>query len=257
MPLGKVVRLKGVPFIITQNHVDYLGLRDAKFMYADPFGRSGPERSARIATPNPLPDAAAAPGNAITPTKVVSAPEIGLASNGLSPTPVLPPPNASLAVAVNDQPGRTPPAAPPKLDRNAPYKMTMCNMLDTGPVMGRVTSPTTIQLPSFSCARTSAGGPTGSGNAVDGGNGHRMSFNSGAACRKTHTKFIGSIWGPVCPLEPLLTITVLFANPTDSSKMPLGKMVTLKGDRFVITQNEVDYLGVKNARVLYADPFGR
>ena len=39
--------------------------------------------------------------------------------------------------------------------------------------------------------------------------------------------------------------------------MPLGKMVTLKGDRFVITQNEVDYLGVKNARVLYADPFGR
>jgi hypothetical protein len=55
----------------------------------------------------------------------------------------------------------------------------------------------------------------------------------------------------------LLTITVLFANPTDSSKMPLGKMVTLKGDRFMITQNEVDYLGVQNARILYADPFGR
>jgi hypothetical protein len=52
-------------------------------------------------------------------------------------------------------------------------------------------------------------------------------------------------------------MTVLLANPADASKMPLGKLVTLKGDFFVITQNKVSYLFVQNAKVLYADPFGR
>ena len=273
MPLGKVVRLKGVPFVITQNNVDYLGLKDARFMYADPFGRSGTERSAMMETPRQSTNAAAAPGNAIIPARLVSAPEISLASNDLSPAPALPPANASPAMALKDQPVRqpatrdlsagpvqarlsTPSAAPPRLDTNAPYKMTMCNMLDTGTLTGRVTSPTTIQLPSFGCARTSFGGLPG--ETGGGGNGYRMSFDSGDACRKSHTKFIrGSILGPVCPIAPLLTVTVLLANPADSSKMPLGKVVTLKGDRFVITQNNVDYLGVKNASILYADPFGR
>jgi hypothetical protein len=52
-------------------------------------------------------------------------------------------------------------------------------------------------------------------------------------------------------------MTVQLANPADAGKMPLGKAVTLKGTFFVIVQNKVAYLLVKNARVLYADPFGR
>jgi hypothetical protein len=52
-------------------------------------------------------------------------------------------------------------------------------------------------------------------------------------------------------------MTVQLANPADASKMPLGKLVTLKGDVRLITQNKVSYLLVQNARFLYADPFGR
>jgi hypothetical protein len=52
-------------------------------------------------------------------------------------------------------------------------------------------------------------------------------------------------------------MTVQLANPADASKMALRKLVTLKGDFFVITKNKVHYLLVQNARVLYADPFGR
>jgi hypothetical protein len=62
-------------------------------------------------------------------------------------------------------------------------------------------------------------------------------------------------WGRYCP--PLLAMTVQFANPADASKMPLDKLVTLKGDFLLITQNKVQYLLVQNARVLYVDPFDR
>jgi len=50
---------------------------------------------------------------------------------------------------------------------------------------------------------------------------------------------------------------VQLVNPADAGKMPLGKVVTLKGDFLVITQNKVEYWVLQNARVLYADPFGR
>jgi hypothetical protein len=52
-------------------------------------------------------------------------------------------------------------------------------------------------------------------------------------------------------------MTVQFANPVDATKMPPGKLVTLKGEFLVITQNKVSYLLTQNARFLYADPFGR
>jgi hypothetical protein len=52
-------------------------------------------------------------------------------------------------------------------------------------------------------------------------------------------------------------MTVQLANPADASKMPLGKLVTLRGDFYVIIQNKVPYLLVQNARVRYVDPFGR
>jgi hypothetical protein len=52
-------------------------------------------------------------------------------------------------------------------------------------------------------------------------------------------------------------MNVQLANPADASKMLLGKVVALRGDFFVITQNNVQYWGVKNARVLYVDPFDR
>jgi len=52
-------------------------------------------------------------------------------------------------------------------------------------------------------------------------------------------------------------MNVQLRNPADASKMPLGKLVTLKGDFYVIIQNKVAYPLAQNARVLYADPFGR
>jgi len=52
-------------------------------------------------------------------------------------------------------------------------------------------------------------------------------------------------------------MTVELANPADAGKMPLGKLVRLKGDFRFILQNKVQYLLMQNARVLYADPFGR
>ena len=52
-------------------------------------------------------------------------------------------------------------------------------------------------------------------------------------------------------------MNVHLANPADANKMPLGKVVALRGDFSVITQNNIQYWVVENARVLYADPFGR
>ena len=67
-------------------------------------------------------------------------------------------------------------------------------------------------------------------------------------------------WGRYCPntpSTPWLTLNIELANPSDASKMPLGKLVTVRGDFLVITKDRAKYLLVKNARVLYADPFGR
>jgi hypothetical protein len=112
-----------------------------------------------------------------------------------------------------------------------------------GIFMGRVTSSTTVQMPYFAACRKTYG--------------YRAGWGNWRSC-EYHTNIIrSSIWGRYCPIEPWFTVTVLFANPADASKMPLGKVVRLKGAPFVITQNKVDYLGVKDARVLYADPFGR
>jgi hypothetical protein len=140
----------------------------------------------------------------------------------------------------------TSPAAPAKPDSNAPKKITVCSQVPNGTVAGRVTSSTTIQMPKFTCDTRhlyEGGGPGGG----------EFSFNSGPCKNPVH----GMLWGRYCPNTPWFTMTVELANPADASKMPLGKLVTLKGDFSVITQNKVSYLLAQNARVLHADPFGR
>jgi beta-lactamase regulating signal transducer with metallopeptidase domain len=206
--------------------------------------------------------------------KEVSASETGAASNDPPATPVQPRPNASPAVALSDQPVApiqptardlsvgsvqaalsTPPATPTKTDSNEPYLKKTCNEVPDNTVTGRVTSSTMIQMPKFSCGKNggSADGPGGqSGGGGKGGD--SIFFNMG---RCNVVKTYSSIWGRVCPSTPWLTMTVQLANSADASKMPLGKLVTLKGDFFVITKNKVSYLFVQNAKVLYADPFGR
>ena len=141
----------------------------------------------------------------------------------------------------------------PSFDPNEPYEIRKCGM-GNGMIKGRVTSSTTIQMPGFVCV--------GSG-AFDNFNvdmGRSIFFDPGAC---THRK---TLWGAMenvplptssCLNRPWLTMTVQFANPADARKMPLGKLVTLKGDSRVITQNKVSYLLVQNARILYVDPFGR
>jgi beta-lactamase regulating signal transducer with metallopeptidase domain len=206
--------------------------------------------------------------------KEVSASETGAASNDPPATPVQPPPPA---VALNDQPvapiqpttrdlsvgpvqaaSNTPPAAPAMLDTNEPYRLTRCASATSGDsagfVTGRVTSSTTIQMPILSCLSGSGSAPEGGGNNGGGGSSIRVGFGPGFRCANPIRR---SVWGYYCPNRPWATLTVQLANPSDARKMPLGKLVTLRGDFSVITQNKVQYWFVLNAKVLYADPFGR
>lgn len=147
----------------------------------------------------------------------------------------------------------TPPATLATTDSNEPYVKTTCNRaFHSNTVTGRVTSSQAIQIPQFDCEKF--GGRTG------------ISFNMdphgrGVGPCKNPVRSIPSLpWGRYCPNTPntpWLTMTVQLANRADASKMPPGKLVTLKGDFFVLTENNVNYLFVQNAKVLYADPFGR
>jgi hypothetical protein len=188
-------------------------------------------------------------------------------------TPVVADPSPAAVVALNDQPVTpmrpttrdlsvgpvhaalsTPPAIPAKLDTNEPYKIFACGEVPHGSITGRVSSSTTIQMPKFGCAR-----PGGSGPGAGHDEGAGVGFNFGP-CKNSVRSIPSLPWGRYCPNTPntpWLTMTVQLANPADASKMPLGKLVTLKGDFFVLTKNNVSYLFVQNANVLYADPFGR
>ena len=52
---------------------------------------------------------------------------------------------------------------------------------------------------------------------------------------------------PSCPSHAM---TVELENPADASKMPLGKLVRVKGDFRFIVQNKIVYLLMQNTRVL-------
>jgi len=212
----------------------------------------------------------------LLPSQSLATPTV-VASNA---APATPQPSPNAAMALNDQPGMqptardlsvgsaqaglsSPPAAPAESDLNEPDKITECGEVPHGSVTGRVTSSTTIQMPKFACGRPGGGGggaPDG-GAPTGGGPGGKsvFNFNSGP-CANPVRGSISLPWGNYCPNTPdapWLTVTVQLANPADASKMPLGKLVTLRGDFFVITKNQVHYLIVKNARVLYVDPFDR
>ena len=232
--------------------------------------RSGNEASAqseKLAVPSPDLSRILPNQNLMTPTVV--------ASNAEPLAPGQPMMSPSRATTLNDQPAgqpatrdlsvqrvqaslSTPPATLPKLDTNAPYEITRCDLVGSesggdsdGTLMGRVTSSTTVQVPSFDFCRRHGYWKKRYGYRAGWGPG------GGGPCEnRTHT-ILSSIWGRYCPAEPWFTINLLFANPAEASKMPLGRAVRLKGVPFIITQNNVDYLGLKDAKVLYADPFGR
>ena len=202
-----------------------------------------------------------------TPTVLAAnAPPAATPSNQPPATASSPAPATSRdqSVAPVQAASNTPPAPPAKLDMNAPYKIFVCVNVPSGSVTGEVTSSTTIQMPNFACSRAGnpgggapdGGAPTGGGPAVGG---TKFVFNSGPCKNRVHAT-PSLPWGRYCPNTPntpWLTMTVQLANPADASKMPLGKLVTLKGDYLVITQNKLSYLLVQNARVLYVDPFKR
>jgi hypothetical protein len=223
-------------------------------------------------------DALAAPPSDLSPVlpnPTLATPKV-VASNDPPATPVQP---SSPAVALSDQPAappattrdlsagpaqtalNTPPATPPKLDTNAPYKRMECGFVASGVgsgfVEGRVTSSTTVQMPRLTCGGPGGGSYSAPGGGTDGfGGGSSVSFPMGPPCDRTHS-IRSSIWGRYCPTVPWATMNVHLADPADASKMPLGKVVALRGDFFVITQNNVQYWGVQNARILYVDPFDR
>ena len=161
----------------------------------------------------------------------------------------------SLALSVGPvQAALSTPATPPKYYPNEPNRIFPCGEVPHGTVTGRVSSSTTIQMPKFACAR-----PGGSGPGAGHDEGAGVGLNSGL-CKNPLPAIPSLPWGRYCPNTPntpWLTMTVQLANPADASKMPLGKLVTLKGDFSVTIQNKVAHLLVQNARVLYADPFGR
>jgi hypothetical protein len=191
--------------------------------------------------------------------KEVSASETGAASNdppavALNDQPVSPiqPTARGLSVGPVQAALSTPPATQLKSDSNEPYRITRCMEIPNNTVTGRVTSSTMIQIPKFVC-----GGP-GKTEVEAGGGGGGITFNSGPC------KHGGTMWAaeanlpvPNCPNRLPIPMNVQLANAADAGKMPLGKLVTLNGDFLVITKNKVHYLLVQNARVLYADPFGR
>jgi hypothetical protein len=196
----------------------------------------------------------------LLPNQTLATPTV-TASNGPPAAPLQPSPPA---VALSDQPRvqptttrdlsaepvqealSTPPSTPPDFNPNEPYAKKTCRDVPNGTVTGRATSSTTIQMPGFSCVSDLGG----QNRYYKGGS---YCFSLACPCQNHATS--DPIFGRVC--LPLLTMTVQLANRADASKMPLGKLVTLKGDFFVITQNKIDYLFVQNARVLYVDPFDR
>jgi len=95
-----------------------------------------------------------------------------------------------------------------------------CDYVPNNSVTGRVISSEKIELPNFTCGR-------GVGTPRD-----RYGF------RNSH-----------------LTMYVQFKDPADSSKMHPGEHVTLGGVFQIITQNNGDYLLVRDAKVLHGDPF--
>ena len=56
-----------------------------------------------------------------------------------------------------------------------------------------------------------------------------------------------------CPI----TISVELANAADADKMPPGRLVTLYGRFELWRAKDLYFVIMKNAKVLYADPFGR
>lgn len=89
--------------------------------------------------------------------------------------------------------------------------------------------------------------PAGWRSTLPGGS---VDQNMGGSCKGPRT----SVFTPNCPG---FAVTVEFANPAAAGKMPLGKLVRLKGDFRFIIQNKVQYLLMQNAKLLYTDPFGR
>jgi len=219
------------------------------------------------ATPGPV-MITNAQGSADSGSRLLAAPplpneapasETGAASNDVSATTVPPPPTA---VALNNQPVAQPttrdlgsvqaglgttPATPPNFDPNEQYAKRKCHDVANDTVTGRVTSSTTIQIPRFICR-----------NFIGSGEGGDIIFNV-ASCKRPRWPWDANASVPLsnCTNRPWFIMNVQLRNPADASKMPLGKLVTLKGDFYVIIQNKVAYPLAQNARILYADPFGR
>jgi len=241
MQPGKIVRVAGEFQVTRQGDKDYLSVANARVTWTDPFDRHA---------------ANAPPATPVQPSVNVSAAVVALHDQAVAPMQTARDPSEGPVQAASS----TLPATAPRLDPNEPYKTRSC----TGTVMGRVTSSTTIQFPRIACGVFSGGadgpgGQTGSGGVGSSGG---IAFDVGP-CSRSRT-----LWGaeaarnvsvpvPDCPNKPWFTMTVQLANPADASKMPLGKLVTLKGVFLLITQGKVSYLLVQNARVVYGDPFDR
>ena len=111
-----------------------------------------------------------------------------------------------------------------------------CFYVPNNSVTGRVISSKKIELQNFFCRREEQ-------------NSMPLFYVSGP-CKNYGTVVLRS-----CENRFPLTMNVELAEPADAIKMHPGELVTLGGDFQVITQNNLDFLIVRNAKGLHGDPF--
>ena len=181
--------------------------------------------------------------NLVTPTVVASnaAPAATTNDQPAAAPPAMPAQASSVATPVGPvQASNTPVATPTKASSDELPTAYHCRNIS---VFGRVISSEAIRIPGFVCflGRVEIGA---------------TSINYGSCpAASTYDPFTKGYNGAPCKFD--VTLNVHLADPGDASKMQPGKLVRLGGDFSVAKKQRVDYLTVKNARVLEVDPFDR
>lgn len=124
--------------------------------------------------------------------------------------------------------------ATPAMAGSDEHLKATCVDVPNNSVTGRVITSKAIELHYFSCRREEQ-------------NSLPLLYVSGP-CKNTSIP-------TSCANKRPLTMNVELADPADASKMHPGERVTLGGVFQIVTQNNGDYLVVRDAKVLHGDPF--
>lgn len=181
-------------------------------------------------------------------SNAISGPTIGSSNQ-----PVVPPPTTNeKAAGVTSAPLNPSTAASTTMDSDKP---TIYDCHYHNPVWGRVISPDAIKMTRFGgcsgldASAAAAIAPPGScpNEIAD------PSATLGSFSRRNTSRLSPSLSN--CKFD--VTLNVRLSDPADGSKMQPGRIVSLAGDVTLKRDRGVTYLTMTNAKVRYADPFGR